>query len=222
MRSLIVVLLSIAVTACSTTPTEPALGHEASFDGLRRVSNSSISQAWIRPDLDLSGYTEVLPMYAGTQYVPTKPAAGPGARAPFPISATNRGRIDAMVKEVFDAALAKSERFTVTSSPGPKVLTVMTALADVESNVPPSIPGRSDIYLNRVGAATLVLELRDSESNAVLARFFDRRAAASGFTGAVPSNAPRNTAEVRAVLVSWSERLRQRLDEVPSLTPADD
>ena len=35
---------------------------------------------------------------------------------------------------------------------------------------------RSQIYLSSIGAATLALELRDSETNAILARSIDRRA----------------------------------------------
>jgi hypothetical protein len=35
---------------------------------------------------------------------------------------------------------------------------------------------RSEIYLRSIGAATLVLELRDSQTNAILARSIDRRA----------------------------------------------
>ena len=215
---------TLLVGACATAPSEPQLSDEESFDGLHRVTNSRISQAWIRSDLDLAGYTAVLPVYAGTSFVATKSAnaRSAGGRAPFPISTENRERLDALVKEVLGAALQKSTRFSVATAPGPNVLTVVSALTEIISNVPPQPIGRGDVYLSQVGSATLVVELRDSESNEVLARFFDRRAAGSAMTGTVPSSPPRNAAEIRALLTSWGDLLRQRLDEVPSLTQADD
>jgi hypothetical protein len=49
----------------------------------------------------------------------------------------------------------------------------------------------------------------------------DRRAAEK-ISGLTPSNSVTNAAEVRRVVRGWATLLRQRLDEVPSLTPADD
>jgi len=87
--------------------------------------------------------------------------------------------------------------------------------------VPPEPIGRGEIYLSQVGEATLVLELRDSESNTTLVRMIDRRAAekASGMTW---SNTVSNTAEVRRLIRQWAVRLRNALDTVPLLTDADD
>ena len=59
--------------------------------------------------------------------------------------------------------------------------------------------GRSNIYLSSVGEATLVIEIRDSESNAVLARIVDRRAADMNQTGGAmqQSNSVTNWSEVQ-------------------------
>lgn len=216
-------ILLLAVAGCATTPREPELGSGESFDGLREVTNARISKAWIRPDLDLSGYTKILPVNAGVEYRPVKdrPRNAPSSASTFPITAESRAKFEALVTEIFREELAKSERFEIASEPGPDVLVLAGGLLDVVSNVPPEPIGRGEIYLSQVGEATLVLELRDSESNTALVRMIDRRAAekASGMTW---SNTVSNTAEVRRLIRQWAVRLRNALDTVPLLTDADD
>jgi len=214
----------LVLTGCAAVEREPALGADESFDGLRKVVNTRIREAWVVPDLDLTGYTAILPTYAGSQYVPTKSAAAARdtkARAPFPISKENRDRLDALVRQVFGDELRKLQRFALTDAPGPNVLTLEGGLMDIASAVPPQTGGRRDVYLSSVGSATLVIELRDSESNSVLVRMIDRRSTSAPIS-TLPSNPVTNAAEVKRLLQSWAQLLRQRLDDVPTLTEADD
>ncbi len=215
-------LLVLTVTGCTSAPREPELGPGESFDGLREVSNARVSKAWIRPDLNLTHYSKILPVGAGVEYRPVKRSArGATGSSAFPISAENRAKFEALVKDIFRQELTKTERFQVTDEPGPDVLAIVGTLIDVVSNVPPEPVGRGNVYLSQVGEATLVLELRDSESNAVLARLVDRRAADKA-TGMTWSNPVSNSADVRRLIQSWATRLRAALDAVPSLTEADD
>ena len=166
-----------------------------------------------------------MPVFPATQFAPTRaPSTGSASgvgRVPFPIPPRDRERIQALVEEVFGAALQESERFTIATELGPEVLLVVVGLIDVESYVPPEPVGRVDVYLSSVGSATLWIELRDSESNAVLARFFDRRKASTP-GAATRANSPATVSTVRRLLASWADLLRRRLDEVPTLTDADD
>jgi hypothetical protein len=62
-----------------------------------------------------------------------------------------------------------------------------------------------------VGEATLVLELRDSITEAVLARAVDRRAA-ERVAGMSQSNRVQNRAEIRRLAQNWARILREQLD----------
>lgn len=212
-------LAMLAVAGCASAPVQPELGPGESYDGLREVSNARVSNAWVRPDLDLSGYSKILPVGAGIEYRPVSTRSR--NRSEFPVSAETRDKFRALVSEVFREELSKSERFELTTEPGPDVLIVIGGLINVVSNAPPEPVGRGNIYLTRVGEATLVLELRDSESNAVLARVVDRRAAEKR-VGTGLSNSVSNAADVRQLVRFWATRLRDTLDAVPSLIPADD
>lgn len=64
--------------------------------------------------------------------------------------------------------------FTLVKELGPDVLLIRAGLLDIVSFVPPERIGRSEIYLTEIGQVTLVLELRDSITNAILLRAIDR------------------------------------------------
>ena len=96
--------------------------------------------------------------------------------------------------------------------PGPDVLLIRGGLLDVVSYVPPEPMGRTEIFLSRVGEATLVLEIRDSISEAIIARAVDRRAAENVARGFSRSNPVMNRAEVRRMASAWARLLRERLD----------
>ena len=76
--------------------------------------------------------------------------------------------------------------------------------------------GRSRIFLESVGEATLVLELRESQSNAILVRAVDRRAAERPGRQAIESNRVTNAAEVRRVGRRWANIIRDGLDTLLS------
>ena len=100
--------------------------------------------------------------------------------------------------------------FTLTEESGPDVLDVHIGLLDVVSRVPPESVGRTRVFIDSVGEATLVLEVRDSIGHAALARAVDRRAAES-MTG-FESTAPRNRAEVRRLGRRWGQIIRDGLE----------
>ena len=64
--------------------------------------------------------------------------------------------------------------------------------------------------LSRIGEATLVLEIRDSESNEIFARAIDRR----GIDPAVVtrSSIPMNVSEVRREMRRWAALIREAID----------
>ena len=202
---------SLLLAGCATNPNEPAvLGDEETFDGLRRVENSRASAAWLRPDIDLSSYTKIRLQGAGLSFRPVT-RTGSSARE-FPVSEANQERMRQVLTEVFTEELSQSTRFQLVQAPGPDVLTVWGGLYDVVSFVPPERGARDRIFIDRVGEATLVLELRDSESNTTLARAVDRRAAARSGGTMQRSNSASNWAEVRRVARRWATMLRERLD----------
>jgi hypothetical protein len=200
------------------------VGEGKSFDGLVEVVNSRASKAWVHPDFDLSGYTRVRLEGAGIEFRPIRERSSLSRSdgQSYPMSQQAQTRLAKIMREAFEKQLARSERFELTERVGPDVLTVWGGLLDVVSFAPPQRGGRDDIFLRRVGEATLVIELRDSETNATLMRIMDRRAAERAPGSVMNSNTVTNTADVRRLANTWARLFRQRLDEVPRPSPATD
>jgi hypothetical protein len=218
--TILFMLVALASGGCSSTGRTPKLGTEKSFDGLTKVENARFGAAWVRRDFDLSGYTHVKLQGAGIAYKPVRRTGGSGARrstgSEFPISDAAKERLESIMEKAFQSELANSKRFELTEETGPDVLLVWGGLLDVVSFVPPDVVGRGNVFINAVGEATLLIELRDSQSNTTLARLLDRRAAQSVQGGQV-SNAVTNTSEIRRMANRWARLLRERIDHAPTL-----
>ena len=216
-------MLAIAVAAgsvgCTTASPTIQTGPDAavSFDGLHEVDNSRADIAWAVPDFDLSGYTSILPVSLGIEYTEVENRANTavtrGQRGPFFIDDNARAEFEALVGEIFMEELQKSERFRIVDERGPNTLIVAGGLLDVTSQVPPTQVGSSSrIYLSSIGDATLVLEIRDSETNRILARSIDRRAAEPIGSSFQTANSVAETAEIRRLIRYWATGLREALD----------
>jgi len=123
--------------------------------------------------------------------------------------------LEGEIRSAFAEEIQRSTVYEVVDEPGPDVLLVVGGLLDVVSRVPPETIGRSRIWIESVGEATLVLEVRDSQSNAIFARAVDRRAAArnqQASTQLMESNTVTNRAEVRRLGRRWGSILRDGLD----------
>ncbi len=212
-------VFSAALTGCQTAPPTIQTGPDAevSFDGLHKVDHSRADLAWARPDFDISGYSKIWPVGAGIEYRQVKDRGrSTMARSqggPYFIDEKTRAQFEELVGEVFREELQKIERYELVDGPGPDVLMVRGGLLDVVSLVPPEpIGGRSYVYLSSVGEATLVLELRDSETATILARSVDRRAADSPGGTMQYSSSVTNASEVKRLIRHWATRLRDGLD----------
>ena len=210
----------LILTACaSRTPVIDMDG--TTYDGMVPVRDSGMKEAWVKPDIDISRYRQLLLQPVEVQFRAVRPAANTTmARSQdreFPISAADRQRLVDVVTEVFREELARSRSMTLASAPGPDVLAVRTSLLDIVSRVPPETPARHEVYLDKVGEATLVLELADYESGETLARAVDRRAAEP--VNDINTTVSRVTSvqawtEVRRVARRWASTVTRRIDEL--------
>ena len=218
-RLALAVIFAFVLSGCETAPPTIQTGPEAelSFDGLHKVDNSQADVAWARPDFDISGYTKILLLSGGIEYRQVKnkgrSSLDRSKGGPFFIDDKARSQFEELVGQIFKEELQQIERFEIVDEPGPDVLLVRGGLLDVLSYVPPEpVGGRSYVFLSSVGEATLVLELRDSETLTILARSVDRRAAETISGTFQHSNSVTSAAEVRRLVRFWASRLREGLD----------
>ena len=78
--------------------------------------------------------------------------------------------------------------------------------------------GRSRSYTANAGEATMVLELRDSRTNALLGRVVDQRQTHES-AGMQMSNSVTNRADFRMLFKSWATACVKGLEMLKSLSP---
>ena len=213
-------LLSAGCTTSGPTFKEPGEA-EYSFDGLAPMQGTVMDQVWARRDIDLTGYTRIMLEPIGVEFRdsrgPYSGRAGRGSVRPtsnqteFALDENTRALFIEEISAAFVQELEASDVFSIVDTPGPDVLLVRAGLLDVVSRVPPEPMGRSRIFIESVGEATVVLEIRASESRAIYARAVDRRAAERpGML--TESNRVTNRTEVRRLGRRWGSLLRGALD----------
>ncbi len=224
-KTLTAAVSAVIVAACTSAPPTIDQSGEVTFDGLYPVANSKSDEAWARPGIDISQYNKILLQGAGIEFRPGgesgKTWSARSRGGPYEVTERQKEALSSIIAEAFVKALAESEHFELTNTPGPDVLLVRGKLLDVVSYVPPETTGvRDAVFISKVGEATLVLELRDSITETILARAVDRRAAeASTGIGLQESNRVRNASEVRRLAQVWARRLREQLDTYGAPNP---
>jgi len=206
---------------CAADPhIETGADAEISFDGLYRVKRSRVDAAWVRNDLDLSGYDKLMVKglgiaYRAVDWTGSARAAARRGETDFSITEENRAKLSKLFREEMLDEVAKNNRYSLSTTPGEDVLLLIGGLIDVVSHVPPEEIGRSSTFLRSVGEATMVLELRDSLTGAILARAIDRRSASTFVHESSPGI---NRQDVKRLASSWGRLLRDRLDDVVSIS----
>ena len=226
-RGAMATLAVMAIAGCTGTPMiDTSLEAEPTHDGLYPVKNSRMDVAWARPDFDITPYSKIKLASVGIEYRPggeegTTYYATSNADH-FALTDEQKAGFEEAIREGFLRQLKMGENYELVDEAGPDVLLVIGGLLDVVSYVPPDLQsvGRSDVYLSRVGEATLVLEIRDSVSNTVVARAIDKRAAENAAQSLTVSNRVTNSAEVRRMADHWGRILREGLDSMLAATEA--
>lgn len=212
-------MIAAAVTACASPA--PAIqtgpGAETTFDGLVAVDNTALSKVWVRPGIDINGYTKVLPVITGVQYAAAREYRGNmslrSSEKNFPMSDDEKERFEKAVNEIFHEEFSKSGKFEMTDQPGDDVLLVRVEILDVASMVPPDAPGQK-IYVRTLGEAGLVLEVYDSKEKQILARAADRREFSFPGDQIRMTSRGLNESQVKNGLRSWARVLVNGLDSM--------
>jgi len=207
-------LALIALSACAGRSEKPD-------DAALRARNPKLTVTWAMPDTQVPPFDKVMLAPIELEFRDVPPLTGPtgtpqSSRTEYPVSEADRARLADTFNSVFREQLARGNGFTLTNEPGPGVLLVKPALRDIVSRVPPDeIPGRSDIWLDSVGDATLVVDFVEAASGRTLGSASDRRTAepvggAGGF-GAVRADRVDTGQEVRRVARRWAGALEKRV-----------
>jgi hypothetical protein len=200
------------LTGCESAPASastPAIA-AVNDEGLATVSSRSFDTAQIRPDTDFGAYERIVLATPELTY------RAPGQDATeFPLTEEQKDRFRAALAVAFEKEFADLQSLTVTDTPGPNTLALHVRVQDIVVRVAPRSVGRggrSGALLEASSNAVIVVEVRDSQSNSILARGVDA-ATASGAAMRRSDNEMKTRFESSAKVVDdWARITRNGVD----------
>lgn len=207
-----VLIVAAAVTACADLGSAKA---PDTWEGLQRISRPGFDEVYVREGVDLSRYKRLMLDPVEVSFDKDwDPRRGPGSLDRADPQAIREG-LAKLARDVFRRELEKRGGYPLVEQPDDDVLRVRVRIVDLYINAPDTNSATvTRTYVIYAGEMTLVAELYDSRTNALLAHVRDRRRGMErGMNELQIANRVTNTAEADRILTSWAHQLREALDQ---------
>ena len=209
----LLVLFGLASFASGQTPESP--------DGLVKITPRRMELAWLRPGADFRPYTKVI-------IGPTQVAFQPNWLRDYNLDASldrqitqaQANQIMAVAQTNFDEIFRDAFRkagYEVVTAAGPDVLRVNSGILDLDVNAPAGSSGFGTTWIITAGQAVLIVEVRDSTTNALLGRVADRRETQD--VGRQMASDATNLNDFRLLFNVWAGICTKALDELKAVSP---
>ncbi len=197
-----------------------------SWAGLVEVRARQLDAAYLLPGADFRPYTKVMldePQGAFRNNWLRSVNSGSASRARTRVTEADAERILATVStNTTDIFAREFERagFKVVTAAGPDVLRVRIGVVNLFVNAPDTMSAsRSRSFTTNAGEATLIMELRDSQTKALLASVADRRQT-QGPGGQATSVS--NVSEFNSLASRWARTAATGLVDLKAVSPVPD
>jgi len=212
-KLIVILTLTGSLAACGPQPTQPLPKGEVNIEGLQAVTARNFEAAFVRPGVDFNNYNKLLVNELELAFrTPDR------SQNQFPLGEDQKTRFRAAMAVAFGEELGELQNLEIVTEPGPDVLDLNVRVQDIVASSPGrrvGAVGRASFAIETVGEMTLVIELRDAESEEVLIRAFDRRAV-EGAAMLSGDNVISTWEGVDRVVVRWASRAREGLDALVS------
>jgi hypothetical protein len=220
-RSLLLIIaavacLSVGTPGFSADDSKPSTASSDSWEGLKRVKRPGLDQVYVREGVSLVQYKRVMLDPVEVSFDKNwNPRGSTGSRLDAADPMAIREGLAKLARDVFKRELERKGGYPLVEAPGEDVLRVRAQIVDLYINAPEvNTPGITHTYVVNAGEMTLVAELHDSQTNALIARVVDRqRGLERGTNEFQIANRVTNTAEADRILSTWANRLRTALDK---------
>jgi Protein of unknown function (DUF3313) len=201
--------------------TSIAAGQATEPDGLVKVTPRRMELAWLRPGADFRPYTKVIVGQTQVAFLPNwLRDYNLDASLDRKITQVQANQIMAAAQTNFDQifrdAFSKAGYEVVTAA-GPDVLRVNSALLDLDVNAPAGSIGFGTTWIVTAGQAALIVEVRDSTTNALLGRVADRRETQD--VGRQMASDATNLNDFRQLFGVWAGICTKALAELKAASP---
>ena len=211
-------LVPVLVLLAACTAKEPTLqsGPDAQVtsEGLVRVENSKVDDAFMRPDVDFTRFTGIMidPLdVSNVKIIQPDNSARTSRNRKWELTDEDREFLQDTFLLKMDDYVIKRGGYTPIDEPAENVLRLSVALVQLAPNAPrPSDSyGRSTTVTRGAGAISIAGVLFDSGSGQIIARFADTRESSDNWGRNMEVA---NKSEVRRIFDFWAQLFQYRLD----------
>ena len=216
-------MAGLAMLAFANPGAAQAKGPPANWDGLVQVPSKQLTLVYLQPGADFRGYSKVM-------IEPTEVAFHKDWRKDY--NSTRRDLSGKVSESEVQRAVAKGieaatdiftqewqkSGYAIATAPGPDVLIVRTGILNI-SVTSPDRPSsvRSFGFANEAGRATLMVEVRDSLTGALLGRAVDQEIAGDNTVGWRTSVS--NRSDFRDLVAQWARISVKGMSQLKALSP---
>ena len=205
----LIFLALVVLSGCGPQPTQPVDKSSFDFEGLRRIETRNFTAGFERPGADFTAYSGVI--FQSVQVAYRTPDR---SQNQFPLDETKKEAFRDLLKKTFVTEFENLQNIELVEQPGPTRLDLHVRVQDITATLPGrrvGDVGRATFALEAIGEVTLVIELRDSESEEVLMRVFDQRAV-EGVAMLQGNQTVSRWPDIEQLCQQWALRVRTGLD----------
>ena len=211
----IVLLTAISLQAADGSGSP---GGHSSHDGLELVKKTRSTALYVRPGASLAQYDRVAILDCPVAFRKNWERDQNEERVD-PMNRINKKDMDRIKSElskeflrIFTRELQDKGSYKVVDTGAEDVLVLRPAIINLDVSAPDKMtPGMSETFTTGAVAMTLYLELYDSVTSQILARFVDADGDREGMVQV--ANRVTNKAAADRILTRWADRLRKALDD---------
>jgi len=194
------------------------------WDGLVQVESTKLDAVFLLPGEDFRPYTKVMidPAEVAFRKNWMRDINNQRRSVSGHVTQEDAEEIMAAARTNFADVFAEEFRkggYTVVQTPGPDVLRLRPGILDLYITAPDTMSaGRARTFTVEAGEATLIIEVRDSTTLALMGRAVDRRTTRTSPTLSY-SNSVTNLAEFRELFRQWAKITVSGLTHLKELSP---
>ena len=210
----VVAIAALALTSGCVVNAPPVA--ETTADGLVRRQARQVDTLYVKPGMSLAAYKRVMLDPVEFAFKVDWQKRHPEVTDADITRIRSQGA--GVFYEYFSAALSSQNGFPLTTQIGPDVLRISTTISELDLAVSPGTTGNR-MHVVSPADLTLLMELRDSQSGALLVRAIDKEKGRT-FGNLTVQDAVSNSEEARRALQMWADLLRAALDNARSTPQA--
>jgi hypothetical protein len=210
----IALLASAFAFASASAAVNPELDAAMSVDGLVPLKTKDVDLAYTRPGASLAAYKKVMLDPVEVAFHKDWNPERSGSRLKLsPQERENiRTGVAKVVEEEFVRTLSAKNAYPIVKEAGPDVLRAKVKILNLYANAPDTNAPGVRTFTVSAGEMTLLLELYDSETGAILARVVDRQEARNAGRMQI-SNSVTNSGDAAQIANGWARLLKKGLDK---------